>query len=72
MNVYIFECRMCRKLTLLHLAQCHDCGARNEYQDVTVKIDRVLEQKALKGLDLISHDVEDIMIEEANEMNQSA
>jgi hypothetical protein len=33
-------------------------------------VDKTLEKKALKGLDSILHDVEDIMIEEANENSQ--
>ena len=55
---------------MLHLLQCHNCGSDNEYHSCTPQVDKTLEQKALKSLNSILHDVEDIMIEEANESFQ--
>jgi len=52
-------------LTLLHLRLCHNCESENDYHTFTAKVDPKLDIKALKALDSILHDVEDIMIEEA-------
>jgi len=49
----------------LHLLLCHNCESENDYHTCTPKVDPKLEIKALKALDSILHDVEDIMIEEA-------
>ena len=51
------------------MAQCHNCKAPNEYHEFTGKVDKSIEERAIKGLDAIAHDVEDIIIEEDNENN---